>query len=251
MRLDSIVLAAAAIAIGTGVAAQVPTVIRVCVKNDDGNMRFATNGACKANETPMTWNQTGPVGPQGPQGVAGPVGPTGSQGPAGPAGAQGPQGVAGPAGPEGLPGPGWVFVAANGATLLSAGYVGANGAGRPTGIALVSVNGQGELAGAEVEVTDEHAYRFLDMPTYIYYTETNCVGTPYIQGNKVFGASRHSATLNGVLWVAAATPEPITYRSAGFGSDCTRAAGTATAYALEYLIDLPAAFPEPIRTRGY
>ena len=50
---------------------------------------------------------TGPIGPEGPQGVPGPAGPQGSIGPPGLQGVQGvrgDQGVAGPAGPAGLPG---------------------------------------------------------------------------------------------------------------------------------------------------
>jgi len=50
---------------------------------------------------------TGPIGPEGPQGVPGPAGPQGSIGPPGLQGVQGvpgSQGVAGPAGPSGLPG---------------------------------------------------------------------------------------------------------------------------------------------------
>ncbi|MDP9074521.1 MAG: tail fiber protein [Actinomycetota bacterium] len=42
--------------------------------------------ACAANETQMTWNQTGPQGPAGPRGRVGAIGPQGPAGPAGPAG---------------------------------------------------------------------------------------------------------------------------------------------------------------------
>jgi hypothetical protein len=57
---------------------------------------------CRRNETPISWNQTGPQGPAGPEGPAGPAGPVGPAGPFGPAG---PQGPAGPAGQSGRPGP--------------------------------------------------------------------------------------------------------------------------------------------------
>jgi hypothetical protein len=66
---------------------------------------------CLLGEKQLTWNQTGPQGPQGVQGPAGPQGPAGAQGAQGPAGLQGPQGapgpagLAGPAGPEGPAGP--------------------------------------------------------------------------------------------------------------------------------------------------
>ncbi len=55
-------------------------------------------------ETPLNFNQTGPVGPQGPMGPAGPqglTGPQGAEGPKGDAGAQGPAGSQGPTGPAG------------------------------------------------------------------------------------------------------------------------------------------------------
>ena len=58
----------------------------------------AITPTCFASEKMITWNQTGPVGPQGPAGPQGAVGP---QGAAGPQGSQGPQG---PVGPQGTPG---------------------------------------------------------------------------------------------------------------------------------------------------
>jgi hypothetical protein len=36
--------------------------------------------ACKSNERPLDWNQTGPQGPTGPQGQTGPTGPQGPEG---------------------------------------------------------------------------------------------------------------------------------------------------------------------------
>jgi len=50
---------------------------------------------CGKDETPVSWNQVGPPGPAGPQGVPGPQGLTGPAGP---------QGLTGPAGPPGAPG---------------------------------------------------------------------------------------------------------------------------------------------------
>ena len=63
----------------------------------------AGNTCVIGQETPVTWNQTGPrgpAGPQGPPGHRGPAGPQGVKGPAGPPGMRGPQGVQGPAGPQ-------------------------------------------------------------------------------------------------------------------------------------------------------
>ncbi len=61
---------------------------------------LAANSSNKHVFFDLTIAETGPAGPQGPQGVAGPAGPQGVAGPAGP------QGVAGPAGADStLPGP--------------------------------------------------------------------------------------------------------------------------------------------------
>lgn len=58
-----------------------------------GLLRVIDSGAtCNENETPMTWNQTGPQGPAGSQGQPG---PQGLQGPQGQPGPQGPAGVSG------------------------------------------------------------------------------------------------------------------------------------------------------------
>jgi hypothetical protein len=69
-----------------------------------------TGTACPRGTTAISWNQTGPMGPAGPDGGIGPTGPAGPAGadgaigPAGPAGADGATGPAGPstAGPSGL-----------------------------------------------------------------------------------------------------------------------------------------------------
>lgn len=53
---------------------------------------------CKKGDIAVRWDQVGPMGPQGQQGVAG---PQGLQGPAGLAGPQGEQGLTGPMGPQG------------------------------------------------------------------------------------------------------------------------------------------------------
>jgi hypothetical protein len=84
--------------------------------NKSGQLRIV-NGpeACdKKSETAISWNQTGPAGPQGPKGDPGAKGDPGPQGPAGPQGppgdkgeqgAVGPQGPAGPKGDQGVAGP--------------------------------------------------------------------------------------------------------------------------------------------------
>jgi hypothetical protein len=62
-----------------------------------------TNGAahCQSGDTPISWNQTGPMGPIGPQGESGPQGPTGATGLQGATGVTGVQGETGPSGPQG------------------------------------------------------------------------------------------------------------------------------------------------------
>ena len=78
-------------------------VIHACYR-PNGNLRLVDKSSCTGNETAISWNQTGPAGPQGeagPQGVGGPQGETGPQGVPGPQGGQGPQGVSGPQGPPG------------------------------------------------------------------------------------------------------------------------------------------------------
>jgi len=53
-------------------------VIYGCVKNSGDLIIVSGPGQCKANQTPISWNQAGPEGPQGPQG---PAGAPGAQGP--------------------------------------------------------------------------------------------------------------------------------------------------------------------------
>ena len=61
--------------------------IHACYNTTNGNTRVVAEGTkCRTHEKALVWNQTGPVGPQGP------VGPTGASGPAGPTGPQGPAG---------------------------------------------------------------------------------------------------------------------------------------------------------------
>jgi Collagen triple helix repeat (20 copies) len=85
----------------TGVAvagAAIPSgdgVISGCYSNTNGDLRVIDPSldGCKASETPLPWNQTGPPGPIGPSGPQGEPGPTGPQGPPGPTGPTGPPGA--------------------------------------------------------------------------------------------------------------------------------------------------------------
>lgn len=109
-RLTSIVGGAAILAIsGSAVAmAAIPNsntgVITSCYDNN-GNLRVIDAQAgqtCRKSDTTLAFNQTGP---QGIQGIQGMPGPQGIQGPPGVQGAQGPPGVQGPPGPQGVQGP--------------------------------------------------------------------------------------------------------------------------------------------------
>lgn len=123
-----------------------------------------TNGTprCHGRDTTISWNQTGPQGPQGltgaqgPQGVKGDTGATGpaalkgDTGAAGPAGAAGPvgpvgpTGATGPQGPKGSAGPGVYTVA------KVAGFAAAGSSGEET----LSCNSPSDLAigGGDVPV---------------------------------------------------------------------------------------------------
>jgi len=60
--------------------------INACV-NRQGDMRLvAVAGACRGNETPLSWNTVGPAGAQGVQGVQGVAGRDGQPGATGPQG---------------------------------------------------------------------------------------------------------------------------------------------------------------------
>lgn len=73
----------------------------------NGSLRVVVPGtACKAKETAITWNQTGPQGVPGAPGAQGPPGELGAKGDPGQAGLQGPAGPEGPAGPQGPAGAG-------------------------------------------------------------------------------------------------------------------------------------------------
>lgn len=81
-------------------------VIHGCYSKSGGSLRVIDAGViqCKAGETSLDFNQTGPQGPQGLTGPQGPQGATGLTGTTGPAGATGQTGATGPAGPAGASG---------------------------------------------------------------------------------------------------------------------------------------------------
>jgi len=71
--------AAALIAFVTVYAAPAATTIQACYDNANGNLRRVTSASqCRHNETPISWNIAGPVGPRGPAGPQGPAGAPGT-----------------------------------------------------------------------------------------------------------------------------------------------------------------------------
>jgi len=93
--------------VAIAVRASIPApngVISGCYEKDSGDLRIidASGRGCRHGETLLSWNQTGPMGLQGPQGPQGLPGPQGLAGLAGPQGLPGPRG---PAGADGAPGP--------------------------------------------------------------------------------------------------------------------------------------------------
>jgi hypothetical protein len=89
-----------------------PAVLMACADSRTGAMRAVDEARdCRGRDSLLTWNQTGPQGPQGQPGRQGPKGDTGSQGlkgntgATGAQGAPGPQGAPGATGAQGAPGP--------------------------------------------------------------------------------------------------------------------------------------------------
>ena len=101
------------LALGSNAFASVPDqagVIHACYIPKNGPVFIndpSTGRNCGALTLPLSWNQAGSPGPQGPkgdtgqQGVPGLQGVPGQQGPKGDTGAQGPKGDTGPQGPKG------------------------------------------------------------------------------------------------------------------------------------------------------
>jgi hypothetical protein len=68
-------------------------VLNGCYKKENGQFRLViSTDQCLPSEMPISWNLTGPAGPQG---IQGPIGPQGAQGTTGPQGLPGPTGLTG------------------------------------------------------------------------------------------------------------------------------------------------------------
>jgi hypothetical protein len=74
--------AVALVALATAYAEPPVNPIQACYNDTNGGLRRVNSAAdCKNHETPISWNTTGPAGPQGLAGAQGPVGPQGPPGP--------------------------------------------------------------------------------------------------------------------------------------------------------------------------
>jgi hypothetical protein len=89
------------------------------------NVTTTGTPTCHRRDTTITWNQTGPQGPQGLTGAQGPQGAKGDTGATGPAGETGATGPIGPQGPQGPVGGSTIYKKATtaGFEALSAGEV--------------------------------------------------------------------------------------------------------------------------------
>lgn len=166
----------------------------------------------------------GPKGDTGPQGVQGPVGPTGAQGPKGDTGATGAQGAQGPAGPQGPIGN--TGAQGDEGPDGPSGVTGPQGprglegpAGPPGGPALSLLDANGTVVGTVATGVDGNPAVFANVAgerlpltiafgnwdsvalapqgpeldfaplksVVLYFTSTDCTGTPYIPGYIVSG----------------------------------------------------------------
>jgi hypothetical protein len=131
-------------------------ILTICIRNNNGKIK-GINIACGANQTELSWETVGPIGPTGPTGVEGNPGLAGSQGAPGPMGLPGPagpQGVFGPAGPQGAAGPtgptGPAGIMGNNGLRGPTGLVGPTGATGPSGIPGVQEPNVSELTGGSL-----------------------------------------------------------------------------------------------------
>src|SRR5262245_10235073 len=79
------------VAVGGFAYAAIPSqdgVIHACYNKSNGALRVIDSAiaGCSSKEYPITWNQVGPMGPQGAVGADGPTGPQGAPGAEGPTG---------------------------------------------------------------------------------------------------------------------------------------------------------------------
>jgi hypothetical protein len=105
-RLTPTLVAVVALSISSAMLASAQATVTYYACNSKGALTevSTTPPTCKSSDMLISWNQVGPMGPQGLKGDAGAVGPQGPQGLKGDTGAQGLQGDTGAVGPQGTQG---------------------------------------------------------------------------------------------------------------------------------------------------
>jgi hypothetical protein len=143
--------------------------IRGCVNTKTGDIRILTlpNFKCNKNETELSWNKQGPQGEKGEKGDKGDKGDQGVSGPIGPQGPQGPAGV--------------------GEKQLHL-Y---DGNGQDLGLLINVEHENSDIIEFQTYIKSVGMFfsfnlhdNFLEPldSQIIYYSGTNCIGTPYRNG---------------------------------------------------------------------
>lgn len=203
------------------VGADEPTTFHACLHNNGSLNNVVKSPAapptCGRNETPISWNQSGPAGPAGPAGATGATGSQGVAGPQGATGAQGPKGDTGPAGPQGLTGP-----------QGPAGPTGSGGGGSAPAtpnkeiIGFITfgqaVGAQNISGGVTIEIDTEPTETRVQNAFYIYGIETG-IENPITIGSGSGGAGTGKATFNEITLVMKADKAgvPLYFMSATGG----------------------------------
>ncbi len=141
--------------------------IHACVKRN-GSLRIVSAPAlCKQQESPLTWNDSGPQGPAGEPGEQGPAGEPGEQGPPGEPGQQGSPGAT-------LR----VFDALGNDLGLYAGREGLGGSyENPFARVLVVLNGSGLTVQLDARSGEPTKFSTLQF----YFEAADCSGTAYVR----------------------------------------------------------------------
>ena len=243
----------ASTAVSAGAASTTPSassdLIRGCLNERTGQL--TVRARCGRGETRLTWNRTGPAGPQGepgPQGVPGPAGVDGAPGPqgdVGPVGATGARGAAGPAGPQGDPGP-------QGQTGAR-GPAGSFNLDDSTGATIAEYAGIVPISGSSNYVAMALRFTGYDVPALywyggnsssttlvpwspvVYFSSTNCTGDAALRTFRLeeaafgaFGLVVNPASGVRVLVPTGVKEVSATYQSRLDTGTCTNASSTDT-----------------------
>ena len=163
----------------------------------------------KGSGTQGPTGAAGPIGPQGPQGLKGDTGTTGSTGPKGDAGPQGPTGPRGPAGGVAI-------------YSASAEYVGqfmAPGTGSYLDYVIVYVPSLKKLILLSLYDGIIYETHGTYLPQYLYYTQPNCGGTPYLDSYWAGGKGQlwllpvKKSLSQTTFYVTTAVPQSMSYVS--------------------------------------